>query len=556
MGSSMSRQRRRAARRHGQTLLDLPMEVQVKILCYLDTGDLVACRSVCRTLLTICNDEMAVQYTSTLGGAGMVDDVPPQPPQDVSLRARYVAILKYLIAWKNVDNIPHRIHTPTQGEIFLEHTNGVSVYAIPAHPALKLHRPGSQLTLLPELTFSCTAWNFVLETRMLSRARYTVDLSQDLLIISLRVEGQEENINEHHFFSIFGDQYPHPQAASSVFRAPCSHGRIAQYAPGSDQEDYVDVLSDLVVWGHYSRTSEKFSATACMEVQVTNWKTGAVVWRYKTNRVTCYYLIDRHHIVLILNNSIHVFSFDPDRHASQGPPAYTRPGAHLLHLQLPRLEFRAQLGDTTALLRIPRPHPADRPLFRQDPGAALLALIMTVNTLEPWWSSRDTISHLTILVPLSTIRTHIGHTGARILRTPALPWQDWGPGGARVVRTHEVLPWHIALHGSRCVLTNDTILEHVLVIDAHRWVRQAGPGLVRCKLLITEKDVDASDVVTFVTERSFVDRRKPIEKKTEQIEGRFPCRLMYEPIWGVPALRWKTTFATDEEVVLVCTQIE
>ncbi|RPD58529.1 hypothetical protein L226DRAFT_524552 [Lentinus tigrinus ALCF2SS1-7] len=485
MGSSTSRQSRFTAR--PRTLLDLPVEVQVKILCYLDTGDLVACRSVCRTLLAICNDEMAVQYTSTLGGAGMVDDV---PPQDVSLLDRYVAILKYLIAWMNVDSIPHRIQAPTQGEIFLEHTNGVSVYTIQDHarPALKLHRPGT--------------WTSVLETQTLSRARYTVDLSQDLLIISLRVEGQEENME-----ALVNDPY----------------------------ESASDKLED---WRGY-----------------LGWRTHVLMHsgqRYKANKVIYYHLIDRNYIVLILNNSIHGFSFDPDR-ASDGPPAYARPGAHLLHLQLPRFEIDVQLSnDTMALLHIPRPHLTDLPLFRQDPGAALLVLMMVVKTFAESGSKFWRPSHLTIFVPLSTIRTHLGRASARILRTPALPWQDWGPGGVRVVCMHDIGPLHISLHGSRCVLTNDGSLnaKNVLVIDSYRWVRQRIPQ-APCKLLVGGKEVDASELVTFITEEPFRGYDKPRGKTTERIEGRFPCRMMYEPISIGVGLRWNTTFATDDEVVLV-----
>ncbi|RPD72755.1 hypothetical protein L226DRAFT_146029 [Lentinus tigrinus ALCF2SS1-7] len=271
MGALVSRPRTRAS---GHTsLLKLPAEVQVEILCHLDPDSLVACRLTCRSLSKLF-ESMAVQYACGLSVSAMTDD---GSPGGVSLRDRYAAILQYQHMWTRSD-FPRRMQDSQLGSCYLAHSNGVFVYAVRDHDSvtLKLYRPGSARTGLPELTFMCIAWTPLLEPSSLFDARYTVDLSEDLLVITLPGDGSDEQ--QHHLFSISNDCYLHPLATSSVIRVPRSPWWRLHSTLYMKERDHLDILSDLVAWGYYEDTCDGQKPGIKMEVHITNWKTGAVVW--------------------------------------------------------------------------------------------------------------------------------------------------------------------------------------------------------------------------------------------------------------------------------------
>ncbi|RPD72692.1 hypothetical protein L226DRAFT_144299 [Lentinus tigrinus ALCF2SS1-7] len=274
MGVLVSRLWKDAAGRTSFKFLNLPVELQVEVLCHLDPTSLLACRLTCRSLSKVF-ESMPVQYAYRLGISAMTDD---GSPEGVSLQDRYSAILQFQHTWAGSAFSP-RIQDPQEGLRYLAQSNGVFVYAVEnSHTlALKLHRPGDARTGLPELTFMCVAWKSLLEPRDLSVASYTVDLSEDLLIITLPRDVE----HHHHFLSISSDCYPHPLAASSVLRALRST-QAGHAIRHTKDIDYLEILSDLVAWGNLQATCNGDYWCdvwqVAMEVHVMNWKTGAVIW--------------------------------------------------------------------------------------------------------------------------------------------------------------------------------------------------------------------------------------------------------------------------------------
>ncbi|RPD72700.1 hypothetical protein L226DRAFT_587223 [Lentinus tigrinus ALCF2SS1-7] len=411
--------------------LDLPIELQIMILCLLDPASLVACRLTSRWLSKVF-ESMAVQYAYRLGVSAMTDS----SPEGVSLQDRYSAILQFQHTWAGSAFSP-RIQDPQEGLRYLAQSNGVFVYAVEnSHTlALKLHRPGNARTGLPELTFMCMAWKSLLEPTDLSGARYTVDLSQDLLVITL--PGDARNDTQR----VGTDTYP-------------------------KDADRLEFHSDLVAWGNYQATwhgDDDHYWQISMEVQVMNWKTGVVVW-----------------------DGIDVFSFDPDRATDKG-----------------------------------------RQVIRQS---------------------------MVFLVSLATIRSYLARreTGWWRRSRAIVPWDNWGPTGARVV-TAENTTAHklsLAVHGSRCVLSIPTPvvfspIEKMVVIDAHPYAQQCGSGVTRQTLQPEDRTVPPAPVVDSSDVKGFM------KKKTIVLEGRFPCRMETYLSPRKAEYRGNHTVLTGEEVVVV-----
>ncbi len=163
--------------------------------------------------------------------------------------------------------------------------------------------------------------------------------------------------------------------------------------------------------------------------------------RYKSKeRVSSYHLIDRYHILIIQEDGVHAFSFNPHRTAPRSP-ARTKPGGYLLRLSLPPVNFDRRGHTSISHLRIPRSHPDDRPMFRPDPKHSSLAVCMYYSTFhdEQPISLASSI-HLVILVSLSTIHAYLVRavkTRPR-RRSIAPPWETWAPTGARVISMENV----------------------------------------------------------------------------------------------------------------------
>ncbi|RPD53278.1 hypothetical protein L227DRAFT_402877 [Lentinus tigrinus ALCF2SS1-6] len=421
-----------------------------------------------------------------------------------------------------------------------------------------LHRPGSACSGLPELTSLCEAWTSVVEPMSLPGARYTVDLSEDLLVISRLSDDQTEY--HHHFFSISSDCYPHPFAASPVLRALRStrNGRVFRCPKEADR---LDILSDLVAWGSFQDTcgDENTKWQVAMEVHVMNWKTGAVVWRYTGGQVSFYHLIDRHHVLVTQRDGIHVFAFDPDRGALE-PPAHTTIQTQLLHLRLPGFEPEQEhLNPVKSFLHIPRTHRDDRPLFRPDPSHSLLAIHMDhMHSIGP---GREKIHSLVFLVSLMTIRGCLARWQTGWWRSLVLPWDDWGPTGARIIALKNIdkFDLSLAMHGSRCMLKIPTPCNtNLVVIDAHPWVRHCGHDVAR-QISWPHYDanmaVECSDVQSFVILGHYRLRPQVFRYETMVLEGTFPCHMAWFPVSHPAHYRGNHTVLTSHQVFVVASPL-
>ncbi|RPD72693.1 hypothetical protein L226DRAFT_144300 [Lentinus tigrinus ALCF2SS1-7] len=174
--------------------------------------------------------------------------------------------------------------------------------------------------------------------------------------------------------------------------------------------------------------------------------------------------------------------------------------------------------------------------------------------MRPTGSGKERVYGLVFLVPLTTIHIYLSRWQTGWRRSLILPWDDWGPTGARIVSLMKVnvLSLSLATYGSGCVLTIRTPwITNLVVLDAHPWVQQCGWHGVTRKTLQLHGDamaVDSSDV------QSFVVMGPSRKEKTVVLEGRFPCRMVLYTVLRNAEYRGIHTVLTGEELVVIRTR--
>ncbi|KAI8975836.1 hypothetical protein BD414DRAFT_509774 [Trametes punicea] len=87
------------------SFLELPAELQVRIISQLDARSILACREASAELAWTIDDSVELQYRLELALAGMVDG----PPSDASVRDRLDALRAYRSAWAAGAHPVHRV---------------------------------------------------------------------------------------------------------------------------------------------------------------------------------------------------------------------------------------------------------------------------------------------------------------------------------------------------------------------------------------------------------------------------------------------------------------
>lgn len=76
--------------------LDLPLEILVETICYLNVVDTYTCRRLCRTLYNLISDSMKLQYVTKIKIAGMQDN----PYCKLSIPERLSTLERREISWR------------------------------------------------------------------------------------------------------------------------------------------------------------------------------------------------------------------------------------------------------------------------------------------------------------------------------------------------------------------------------------------------------------------------------------------------------------------------
>ena len=77
--------------------LDLPLEILVETICYLNVVDIFACRRLCRTLYNLISGSLKLQYVTKIKIAGMLDN----PYCKLSIPERLSALERREESWRH-----------------------------------------------------------------------------------------------------------------------------------------------------------------------------------------------------------------------------------------------------------------------------------------------------------------------------------------------------------------------------------------------------------------------------------------------------------------------
>ncbi|KAI9059224.1 hypothetical protein FKP32DRAFT_1606257 [Trametes sanguinea] len=441
-------------------LLELPSELQVRILSNLDAKSILACRQASPELEHTIDDTLELQYQLELELAGMVDG----PPGPASIRDRLDALRAYRRAWDAGEHPVQRISTING---FNTHIGPLIFWIEAITGSLRIYRPPETFCGLAEreLTFEG------MEVQVASYPGYysfVIDPAQDLLVYCWDTSPAPigHTYAKCAFASLSQNYQAHPLASRS-FTSCLPVTAWGTYASARCR-------GDLVEW------TVGCGENAHAEMMVINWKTGIIIW---VSAPKCSWLSGRHFAVansiiqhmhgtsgqdamrlisdthvLVVNDlyspscSLRIYAFDPS--ASADAPLVTED--NFLHtLELPSCtdavcnrSVRVQFQSSPAFAE------DDRPLFLHDPHLSLLVL-----TINLYFRARDfsgdspTGEFYLLLVPLETLLRARLTTGDRPPRGSVIPWEDWGPQGTRMLRIEEHTQGVSSL-GSRIALHN------------------------------------------------------------------------------------------------------
>ncbi|KAI0691640.1 hypothetical protein C8Q76DRAFT_862141 [Earliella scabrosa] len=509
-------------------LVDIPTDLLIRLLCHLDPIDVVSCRQVCGLLAGLIENDGALQYRVKLACAGMLDgDREEMPVVDkVDRLQNYTEARPAGASLDGLMGVPDG--QGSMDTMNLVQAGCIRVYTAGNSPSRRLviHRPGNKLMGLPERTITCRELQGLTNLDTPSRSVYAVDLSQDLLVVAVpaSIDTRPSIVQ---FLSISQD-CPHPLAVQHDIEVPYfAHQREISLEL---HEDLValNVHQPLLMYLGYSNIHDE------TEMWVINWKTGVMVWRYRSGSGGTCHVLDSSHAIVSTHDGIRIFSLTPlegttDSRANRREP--------VVFLQLPQARLPCTMATTPSYLHRPQLHPDDRPYFHHDPARAVLALRLAFS--QPHSVNADAHStHLEpepdlymFFVPLSTLRRHLRglkhcserrdiDQGRPRQMTRTLEWAQWGPTGARLarIRMSGGLAWSavVTACGTRVAIQGDRACQHIWVFDIAPYLdasRGRGDGQEDAKFMaIGNHSCNAED-------------EKDVPPWSERVRSGYPCRM-------------------------------
>ncbi|PIL27360.1 hypothetical protein GSI_10507 [Ganoderma sinense ZZ0214-1] len=257
-----------------------------------------------------------------------------------------------------------------------------------------------------------------------------VDVAQDLLVLSERPF--IDNTFKLHLLCLSGCGAPHQYAKQQVL-----HGPIAQALSPSCR--HIAIAGDILAWK---------VCYPLFELQVWDWKTGIMIWRYQALFIE-FALLNSSLLLLLFptERQFSVFSVDQwKQDARDGvQPTSDRP---IRILELPPLARGIQLTPTKCSIAfdVPAASPDARPSFAHDPSASVIFFQFEIAV-----NSRSFFEHFLMAIPLSTVLSHCSPSAS----SPVIPWENWGPRGTRILLVDPHArgrPTWTSVLGSKCAL--------------------------------------------------------------------------------------------------------
>ncbi|KAI0713068.1 hypothetical protein C8T65DRAFT_739120 [Cerioporus squamosus] len=528
------------ARDCGSTLLQLAPELQVKILLGLRLGELTRCTRVCKALKSLIAHEAAIQYRMELYRAGMVDG-----PSDVPLAAKLEKLRARNAAWETGFPLhtimipsPRRSTVRTCAGGFLLHEENLSASegedAAESNLVWKLRRPAwPELEVsggLNDTSLLLTDWRKCLP-EVSHIGACAVNPEEDMVVFTKSATARD-TIPQCVVLSLSQDRTPHPLAAHSVLFA------------SAHEWDTVMSIGDLIAW---SLTGFGYSSPQG-ELQVTNWKTGAMVWHYGPRTAGKCFLLDPSHVLVVDHRGLFVYHFDPAASPAMRPEPATEDDC-LLHLALPSLGENARVGFLRCHEHGPRYFRSDRPLFREDPDLNVLALYIGTFT-------HNVPEHLVFLIPLTTIPTRLGTLGhlppEERQSSRCVPWDHWGPDGARLLKLGEE-PHIITVMGSRVALP---LRSRALLNAQDIYIVDVRPKSEEDSFGSGERDVSSAPGSPFRGVDAS-DTIQGLQSFAGPVTTRLPYRMTYIKAWSNTDSKFvEGQGLTHEGMVIMCSPMD
>ncbi|OSD01323.1 hypothetical protein PYCCODRAFT_1436557 [Trametes coccinea BRFM310] len=494
----------------GFRFLELPDELQLRILSKLDARSILACRQVDPGLAQAIDEAVEMQYRLELQFAGMIDG----PPGTISVRDRLDALRAYRAAW-NASR--HPVHTLlVDSDILGPHLRGISHFE-QTTGRLRLHRPAGTFcglteydAVFDELSERIAAdWPY---------DRFAINYSEDFIAYISNSDSDPSGVYVH-FASLSQNYQPHPLANRPIIQT-CS--------PLEDVGCWsvLGCSGDLVSW-HLCRWGALPS-----EMMVVNWKTGTIVWHMHSTSdqqfLTLQILTSTHLVVIDDSDkfSLRIYAFDPS--ASDNAPLATDSDC-IYALALPTRSHRVD----DHWLRVafePQPQFAnDHPLFSHDPNLSLLALTIMLGLSDtdfPSGLAHDGDCFL-LLIPLETL-LRFDTADTELLRGRIIPWEDWGPKGTKMLQIWEHVTQDVSVFGSRVALPN--------------W-REIVEGKLQCLVTVYEVHKLANEVMPTSSDAADATRGQRADHERDARAAASKL-VVTDDDWITDSLAWKDPIHT------------
>ncbi|KAI0323546.1 hypothetical protein GY45DRAFT_1376251 [Cubamyces sp. BRFM 1775] len=410
----------------------------------------------------------AVQYKLQLGLAGMVDG-----PDNVAPVAKRLQQLHAYQAASLSGTLPIQITSYSAEQDW--HNYHDETYIRGETVRLKLSRPASAFTGIPEKELGCLNYQDHIPDPDFEIGNCTVDTDQDLMAVTQLNLGE---IPHMYLLSISRAGALHPLAAY-----PHLEGTV-ELGVSVDPEESLEIRGDLILWS---------IVTEVFQIFVYNWKTGRIVWESGDwnddggSFHLCPYFLDGTHIVVVQNTTISIHEVHPTKQIYD---------SLLCELELPTLAMNKLPHGVKSCLQYPPAHSDEAPLFKPDPSLTLLVLRFLACS-DPNGRVRSTCKPFLVLIPVSTMLAQVERLRRGEAKGPnasvststrcdarLVPWKEWSPLGACLIELpsldangHES---NICTMGSRVLLAPSEITaanakEDIYVLDAHPLATAAHP---------------------------------------------------------------------------------
>ncbi|KAI0707151.1 hypothetical protein C8Q76DRAFT_144958 [Earliella scabrosa] len=442
----------------------LPNELVVRIIFQLDMADLLAAKRVCRLCKELIETDLYLLYKVELAANGMLDGF----QSGLSVRERLEKLVEYRTrirsgAQVNVENNWFASDDASLSSLLLgsspsyhhQTTNKCTIYSPPCAAG---HPTGRQWSLEPSHTYNS------------STLVVAADIAQDLVVVS-----QFLNVTKNfaiRFLSLARVGAPHPYAAQPEIMVDLPIDTHHHYgaAVGLSQ---TQILGSYVALAWDDRlVPTPFPSPSY--VQVWEWKTGKLVWHRSYGSRVSVSILNASHLMVVSQSekSISVYQIP-----AASPTSPSNGSGLGLVLQLPPIENikAAWISESS------HPAPGGAP-FSPDPS--LQPTVVTLASLK-FVGGRMTAIHVTLLIPLATIRRHLEEvsrpTEEGLPRSMRITWSQWGPNGCIMLHVpqqpHNPIEGPMGIHpcGSRVafVCHDESNPEHapVRIYDLNPWAR-------------------------------------------------------------------------------------